>query len=195
MCRTSRSRPRIAAHRRADACGCLGQGRELPFKSGTIGRLVPGSRAMPVDSSQLDQLPRLPVRQNSHQGLPLFDGDWGASDDGLQPRQGDAGEKRDLIQGPTAADAGEFELCNLPAVSSGGIWDQRVRPPALSRVATSQRPTRWGSPGRRIHSQWASFEMTPSFARPIAGRIPCECARARQLFPSRFGSARLTPAP
>ena len=70
----------------------------------------------------LDQSPRLPVRQNSHQGLPLVDGHWLASDEGLQPGQGDAGEKRDLIQCPTAADAGEFELCNLPVAV---VWRHR----------------------------------------------------------------------
>ena len=37
----------------------------------------------------------------------------GASDEGLQPRDRDAGQKRDLIQGPSAADAGEFELFDL----------------------------------------------------------------------------------
>ena len=57
-----------------------------------------------------------------HQGLPLVDGHWGASDEGLQSRQGDAGEKRDLIQGPTAADAGEFELFDLPIAV---VWRHR----------------------------------------------------------------------
>ena len=68
------------------------------------------------------QSPRFPVRQNSHQGLPLVGAHWGASDEGLPPRHGDAGEKRDLIQGPTAADAGEFELCNLPVAV---VWRHR----------------------------------------------------------------------
>ena len=36
--------------------------------------------------------------------------------------QGDADEKRDLIQGPTAADAGEFELGDLPVVV---VWRHR----------------------------------------------------------------------
>ena len=65
---------------------------------------------------------RLPVRQNSHQGLPFVGGQCGASDEGLQPRHGDAGEKRDLIQGPTAADAGEFELFDL---SVAVVWRHR----------------------------------------------------------------------
>ena len=69
---------------------------------------------MRPDSSQPDPSPRLPVRQYPHQGLPLIDGHWLASDEGLQSRQGDAGEEGDLIQGPTAADAGEFELFDLP---------------------------------------------------------------------------------
>ena len=77
---------------------------------------------MPADSSPLDQSPRLPVRQHPHQGLPLVDGHWLASDEGLQPRQGDADEKRDLIQGPTAADAGEFELFDLPIAV---VWRHR----------------------------------------------------------------------
>ena len=77
---------------------------------------------MPADSSPLDQSRRLPVRQHPHQGLPLVDGHWGASDEGLQPGRGDAGEKRDLIQGPTAADAGEFELFDLPIAV---VWRHR----------------------------------------------------------------------
>ena len=81
------------------------------------GRVCPAQPARKprhvADSSPLDQSPRLPVRQKSHQSLPLVDGYWIASDDGLQPRHGDAGEKRDLIEGPTAADAAEFELSEL----------------------------------------------------------------------------------
>ena len=55
--RTSRSRARIAAHRRADAYRCRGQRRDSPSR-GTIGRLVPHSRAM-----------RIPARSISHQGF------------------------------------------------------------------------------------------------------------------------------
>ena len=76
---------------------------------------------MPADSSPLDQSRRLPVRQHPHQGLPLVDGHWGASDEGLQPGRGDAGEKRDLIQGPTAAAAGDLtSSLTCRSLSCGG---------------------------------------------------------------------------
>ena len=88
--------------------------------------------AVHLRDAPLDHSPRLPVRQHPHEGLPLFDGHWGASDEGLQPRQGDAGEKRDLIQGPTAADAGEFELWNLPVAV---VW--RIRHKSVTAAVAS----------------------------------------------------------
>ena len=45
-------------------------------------------------------------------------------DEGLQPRHGDADEKRDLIQGPAAPDAGQFELFDVPIAV---VWRHRWR--------------------------------------------------------------------
>ena len=95
---------------RATICGLVASGELSAKTSGSCARRTARS------------VTRLPVRQHPHQRLPLFDGHGSASDEGLQPRHGDAGEKRDLIQGPTAADAGEFELCNLPVAV---VWRHR----------------------------------------------------------------------
>jgi hypothetical protein len=47
------------------------------------------------------------------------------------------GEKRDLIQGLTAADAGEFELCNLPVAV---VWRHRGKSVTARATASSAAP-------------------------------------------------------